>query len=92
MLASDLLPQLRTYIAAPATLTALELTADTPWQLAFLAQGEYNINYLLTTEDDRRRVVRVNVGTQIGKPGGEQIAYEAAALRLNGGGRLIGAW
>src|SRR5262245_1744998 len=84
MLASDLVPQLRAYIAAPARLAALDLAPGTNWQLAFLAQGEYNINYLLTTEDDRRRVIRVNVGTQIGKPGGEQIAYEAAALALLG--------
>ena len=83
MLASNLLPTLRDYLARPAVLEALGIAPDTDWQLTFLAQGEYNINYLLIAED-RRLVVRVNVGTQIGKPGGEQIAYEAATLALLG--------
>jgi hypothetical protein len=83
MLATDLLPQLNEYLAAPHIRDALGL-APSGWRLAFLAQGEYNINYLLTAEDGRQQVVRVNVGTQIGQAGGAQIAYEAAALRLLG--------
>jgi hypothetical protein len=83
MLATELLPQLHAYLAAPRVRDALGL-APNGWRLAFLAQGEYNINYLLTAEDRGRQVVRVNVGTQIGQAGGAQIAYEAAALRLLG--------
>lgn len=81
MLTTELLPQLHTYLTQPHVSAALGLAPD-DWQLTFLAQGEYNINYLLTRSDGRREVVRVNVGTQIGQVGGAQIAYEAAALRL----------
>jgi thiamine kinase-like enzyme len=83
MLAADLLPALESYLATPAVRASLGIARGADVQLAFLAQGEYNINYLVIS-DDRRLVVRVNVGTQIGKPGGEQIAYEAAALELLG--------
>jgi len=49
------------------------------FQVAPLAQGEYNLNYLL--RDGRRRFVfRVNMGTQIGRD--DQIVYEYQALKL----------
>lgn len=84
MLADELLPELERYLAAPQVRAALGLGDD--WRLAFLAQGEYNINYIVETPE-RKSVVRINTGTQIGKAGGEQIAYEAAALRaLDGRG------
>jgi aminoglycoside phosphotransferase (APT) family kinase protein len=44
-----------------------------------LAQGEYNLNYLLTG-DGTQLVLRVNIGTQIGRE--DQILYEYNALRL----------
>ena len=44
-----------------------------------LAQGEYNINYLLT-QGSNRWVLRVNLGTQIARE--DQISYEFGALRL----------
>jgi hypothetical protein len=84
MLATDLLPRLEAYAATPAVRDALQLATGMNWRLTFLAQGEYNINYLLTTDHDARLVLRVNVGTQIGQAGGAQIAYEAAALALLG--------
>lgn len=84
MLANDLLPQLEQYCASPDVRAALGL-GERLWQLHFLAQGEYNINYLLASDDGARRVVRVNTGTQIGKAGGAQIAYEATALRALAG-------
>jgi aminoglycoside phosphotransferase (APT) family kinase protein len=90
MLASKLLPTVAEYLATPAVLEALEMAPGAQRQLTFLAQGEYNINYLLIAED-RRLVVRVNIGTQIGKPGGQQIAYEAAALQLLGPHRVAPA-
>jgi len=80
MLATNLIPQLHAYLADPVIAASIGLDTQEV-ELSFLAQGEYNINYLLTTPYGRR-VVRVNVGTQIGKAGGEQIAYEAAALCL----------
>jgi aminoglycoside phosphotransferase (APT) family kinase protein len=85
MLTQTLLPQLEAYLAQPRVREALALALDEPLALSYLAAGEYNINYLLTTADERRLVVRVNTGSQIGQAGGAQIAYEAAALRLLAG-------
>ncbi|MFZ0133888.1 MAG: aminoglycoside phosphotransferase family protein [Desulfobacterales bacterium] len=49
-----------------------------------LAQGEYNLNYLISsTTSDRKRVLRVNIGTQIGRT--DQIVYEYRALQLLAG-------
>ena len=46
-----------------------------------LAQGEYNLNYLISCTDAAvQLVLRVNIGTQIGRD--DQIAYEYRALRL----------
>ncbi len=44
-----------------------------------LAQGEYNLNYLVDGPDTRL-VLRINVGTQIDRE--DQIVYEYKALRL----------
>jgi aminoglycoside phosphotransferase (APT) family kinase protein len=44
-----------------------------------LAQGEYNLNYLLTGKEIQL-VLRVNIGTQIDRE--DQIVYEYKALRL----------
>ncbi len=44
-----------------------------------MAQGEYNLNYLIHQED-RRWVLRVNIGSQIQRD--DQILYEFRALRL----------
>jgi aminoglycoside phosphotransferase (APT) family kinase protein len=52
---------------------------EDPFQVAPLAQGEYNINYLIR-QSDRRWVLRVNLGTQINRD--DQITYEYRALRL----------
>lgn len=84
MLANELLPQLRRYLEARDVQAALGAPAERELRLSFLAQGEYNINYLLADDQTFRRVVRVNIGTQIGQAGGAQIAYEGAALRLLG--------
>ncbi len=85
MLAEAVLPQLEQVIDAADVRAALGLSPDAHWQAQFLAQGEYNINYLLRIDDGRRLVARVNVGgTQIGMAGGAQIAYEAVAMRAVG--------
>ncbi len=85
MLATELLPALAAYVARPAVRDALGLAPGDERRLAFLAQGEYNINYRLDVPARRvALVLRLNVGSQIGKSPGEQIAYEAAALRLLG--------
>ena len=46
-----------------------------------LAQGEYNLNYLMSSLDDSAELVfRVNIGTQIDRD--DQITYEYRALQL----------
>jgi Ser/Thr protein kinase RdoA (MazF antagonist) len=87
MLAADLLPAVEAYLRRPEVAAALDIAAAS-WQLSFLAQGEYNINYRLERASAAPLVVRVNTGSQIGKTGGAQIAYEAAALRLLGSSSL----
>ena len=49
------------------------------FEVSPLAQGEYNLNYLLSA-GDLRLVLRVNIGTQIGRE--DQIVYEFRALKL----------
>ena len=53
--------------------------ADRTFRVIPLAQGEYNLNYLLA-DDETHLVLRVNIGTQIGRE--DQIHYEYNALRL----------
>jgi aminoglycoside phosphotransferase (APT) family kinase protein len=50
-----------------------------PFAVELLAQGEYNMNYLVR-QGDQARVFRVNVGSQIQRD--DQILYEFLALRL----------
>lgn len=47
--------------------------------VSLLAKGEYNLNYLLKSEDTQL-VFRVNIGTQIGRD--DQVVYEYNTLRL----------
>ena len=47
--------------------------------VSFLAAGEYNANYLVTTQNDRF-VLRINHGSQLGL-GQDQIAYEYKVLQ-----------
>ena len=49
------------------------------FQVSPLAQGEYNMNYIVS-QGDNFWVLRVNIGTQIGRD--DQIAYEYGALKL----------
>lgn len=53
--------------------------SDLPFDVRPLAQGEYNLNYLIR-QGDRRWVFRVNLGTQIDRE--DQIQYEYQALCL----------
>lgn len=54
-------------------------TAGAPFDVAPLAQGEYNLNYIVR-QGTRAWVFRVNIGTQIQRD--DQILYEYRALRL----------
>lgn len=76
---NHLLPDLQRYLAH-ADLHALPgWQTGAPFSLAPLAQGEYNMNYLLR-QGAGRWVCRVNVGTQIDRD--DQILYEYRALKL----------
>lgn len=51
------------------------------FEVSLLAQGEYNLNYLLSsTSDSTQLLFRVNIGTQIERA--DQIMYEYRALKL----------
>jgi aminoglycoside phosphotransferase (APT) family kinase protein len=52
---------------------------NVPFEIEPLAQGEYNLNYLVRQEKNIW-VFRVNIGTQIGRD--DQILYEFRALQL----------
>ena len=62
-------------------LSQIPIIGDREFTIEPLAQGEYNLNYLLSSStDDARLVFRVNIGTQIERE--DQIMYEFRALKL----------
>jgi aminoglycoside phosphotransferase (APT) family kinase protein len=73
-----LLPQVQTYLKMQDW-RELPAMKGRVFKVTPLAQGEYNLNYLLS-DDDLRLVLRVNIGTQIGRQ--DQILYEFRALKL----------
>ena len=74
----EVLPAVRTYVSG-RDWSDVPAMRGGPFTVTPLAQGEYNLNYLLT-RSPRRLVLRVNVGTQIARE--DQIVYEYRALRL----------
>jgi aminoglycoside phosphotransferase (APT) family kinase protein len=74
----EMLPRVEAYLSARDWLDVPAM-AGRSFRVTPLAQGEYNLNYLLTG-DETRLVLRVNVGTQIDRD--DQIVYEYKALRL----------
>lgn len=77
--AESLQPRVLAYIDRADRRAALGFGRDAPLDIAILAQGEYNLNYLVSG-GGRRVVARVNTGTQIGA--GDQIGYEYRALEF----------
>ena len=75
-----LLPQVQRYV------DSMDLSALPGWRakashrVAPLAQGEYNLNYVIEQDNGQRWVLRVNIGTQIQRD--DQITYEYRALVL----------
>ena len=74
----ELLPQVQAYLNEQDW-REVPLMRGRPFEVAPLAQGEYNLNYLITA-GDLKLVFRVNIGTQIGRD--DQIVYEYKVLRL----------
>jgi aminoglycoside phosphotransferase (APT) family kinase protein len=68
------------YLQTPE-IRQIPVIKDRDFTITLLAQGEYNLNYLLSsTTDDTQLVFRVNIGTQIERE--DQILYEFRALKL----------
>jgi len=74
----ETLPSVEAYLSARSW-RDVPVMAGQSFRVTPLAQGEYNLNYLLTG-DETQLVLRVNVGTQIDRE--DQIVYEYKALRL----------
>ncbi|MBN2394109.1 MAG: phosphotransferase [Anaerolineae bacterium] len=74
-----LLPDVQHYLAQADFCAVPAWQAGTPFAVTPLAQGEYNMNYIVH-QDTRVWVFRVNVGTQINRD--DQILYEYRALKL----------
>ncbi|HWQ75694.1 MAG TPA: aminoglycoside phosphotransferase family protein [Syntrophomonas sp.] len=85
MLAEELLDSMKDYIRRNESrsefLAALEQPAQAlqKAEVAYLAQGEYNLNYTVTV-GTRKFVLRINTGSQMLLE--NQIAYEYKALQL----------
>ncbi|NPV30089.1 MAG: aminoglycoside phosphotransferase family protein [Firmicutes bacterium] len=77
MLAERLLSGIKRYVDGVRFRSALGLRQGVT--VGFLAQGEYNLNYLLQS-GEQRYVLRVNTGSQMNLD--NQIAYEYRALQL----------
>jgi len=74
----EVLPAVRAYVAE-GDWSGVPAMRGAPFTVSPLAQGEYNLNYLLARGPERL-VLRVNVGTQIDRA--DQIVYEYRALKL----------
>ena len=75
----DWLPNAKDYLARTDLSGIPGWRPSVPFQIEPLAQGEYNMNYLVR-QGGRIWVLRVNVGTQIDRD--DQILYEYRALKL----------
>jgi len=75
---TDMLPKVAEYLAG-RDWKNVPVMQGRKFTVTPLAQGEYNLNYLITAETTRL-VFRVNIGTQIARD--DQIVYEYKALDL----------
>ena len=75
---TDMLPKVTDYLAA-RDWSDVPAMQGRKFKVSPLAQGEYNLNYLITS-DSTQLVFRVNIGTQIARD--DQIVYEYKALDL----------
>lgn len=88
MLHQRLLPEVKYYVNGNKFKEALGIPAGMTVEVQFLAQGEYNLNYLLCLEGtgpkdtlgEKKYVFRVNTGSQMNLS--NQIGYEYRALEL----------
>ncbi|MEE4194276.1 MAG: aminoglycoside phosphotransferase family protein [Anaerolineae bacterium] len=74
------LPKVKRYLSFITPEQMPTWRSQTPASITPLAQGEYNMNYLIQQGDSPPWVLRVNVGSQIHRE--DQIEYEFKALQL----------
>ena len=77
-LMNDMLPKVSAYLNN-RDWDDVPVMKDRKFSVSPLAQGEYNLNYLISS-DSLQLVFRVNIGTQINRD--DQIVYEYKALEL----------
>ena len=77
-LMGELLPEVQAYLSGHDWRDVPRMHGRS-FEVSPLAQGEYNLNYLITA-GDLRLVFRVNIGTQINRK--DQVVYEYKTLRL----------
>jgi aminoglycoside phosphotransferase (APT) family kinase protein len=75
---TDMLPKVAEYLAG-RDWNNVPVMRGQKFKVSPLAQGEYNLNYLISS-NSTRLVFRVNIGTQIARD--DQIVYEYKALDL----------
>lgn len=75
------LPQVKKYLQVARPLNIPNWSPDKSFTIQALAQGEYNMNFLVQ-QDEISWVLRCNTGSQIGLKKQEQIAYEYQTLVL----------
>ncbi len=76
----DILPKAQAYLDSRHG-DDVSILGGRRYRLAPLAQGEYNLNYMMTEASSGVKLVfRVNIGSQIDRP--DQIDYEYRALKL----------
>ncbi len=80
-LAESLQSQVLAYLDRPDRREVVGFSLDVPLSIARLAQGEYNLNYLVTA-GTRQVVARINTGSQTAISADEQIGYEFRALEF----------
>ena len=79
-LMNDMLPQVQAYLDE-GDWRNVPIMRGQRFHVSSLAQGEYNLNYLISSQDKHLQLVfRVNIGTQIERE--DQILYEYRALEL----------
>jgi thiamine kinase-like enzyme len=74
-------PQATHYLQQARPRDVPNFSPDVDFNLQPLAQGEYNMNFLIS-QNGFSWVLRVNTGSQIGLTDREQIAYEFKTLKL----------
>ncbi|WP_028307738.1 aminoglycoside phosphotransferase family protein [Desulfitibacter alkalitolerans] len=80
MLAEQLLSRVREYVNKSSLKQHLGIEPKEEVRVDYLAQGEYNLNYIIETDASRKFVFRVNTGSQMQLQ--NQIKYEFQALNL----------